>query len=82
MGSESPSTMILKHLIKSHCSTYDDLKKLLKNANLNPDSVYEYVKYLKRKNYVHTLKMSRRKIVCINESIRREIELLLKLLSK
>jgi len=78
----TPSKIILKQLLKKNCSTYDELKKILHQNNYNPNSIYEYVKYLRKKNYVHTLRMSRKKIVCMNEVLKREIEIILKTLEQ
>jgi len=74
-----PGELILRHLLKRNCATYYELKELMKQNSYNPDGIYEYVKHLKRKNYVILLKMSRKKIVCINDSIKRELMLVLKL---
>jgi len=77
-----PSEMILRLLLKKNCATYSELKEMLQQSGYNPSSIYEYVKNIRRRNYVVLLKMGRKKVVCINEGVKREIELLIKLLSK
>jgi len=77
-----PSEMILRLLLKKNCATYSELKEMLQQNDYNPDGIYEYVKNIRRRNYVVLLKMGRKKVVCINEGVKREIELLIKLLSK
>jgi len=77
-----PFEIIIRHLLKTNCATYNELKELLKQNSYKPDGIYEYVKHIKRKNYVILLKMGRKKVVCINEGVKREIELLVKLFSK
>jgi Fe2+ or Zn2+ uptake regulation protein len=70
------SKVILRHLLKSKCSDYDTLKKLLGENGMNPNGVYAYVNALKKSDLVHVIKVATvrngkkvyKGVVCLNES--------------
>jgi hypothetical protein len=70
------SKLILRHLLKSKCSDYDTLKKVLEENDVKTNGIYAYVAQLKKSGLVTVIKIvtakANRKIykgvVCINES--------------
>jgi len=84
MPRHTVSKEILKHLLKSKCSDYDTLKKLLEENGLNPNGIYAYVAYLKKAGLVSVIKIATvtsrkvyKGVVCINESKTADILMLL-----
>jgi hypothetical protein len=76
--SKTAGIIILKHLVKSNCSNYKELKKILEEHGYNPNSVYEYIKYYKNKQYLHVLKMSKNRVICINRELYTYLQTLLR----
>jgi len=76
---------ILKHLLRSKCSDYDTLKKILEENGLNPDGVYAYIAQLKKSGLVNVMKIATtngsrkvyKGVVCLNESRIADILMLL-----
>jgi hypothetical protein len=76
---------ILKHLLRSKCSDYDTLKKILEENGLNPDGVYTYIAGLKKSGLVNVMKIATstngrkvyKGVVCLNESRIADILMLL-----
>jgi Fe2+ or Zn2+ uptake regulation protein len=78
------SREILKHLLKTKCSDYDSLKKILEENGINPEGIYAYVAQLKKSGLVNVIKIATvtsrkvyKGVVCINESRVADILMLL-----
>jgi len=76
--------IILSYFIKSksQCTDYETLAKQLKTENFNPNGVYSYVRYYVNKGYLETKQFGRKKIVCMKDDVRKDLQMMLKIYEK
>jgi len=84
MGQKTAGITVLSYFIKtkSQCIDYETLKTILEKEGYQPEGVYSYVRYYVKKGYLETRQMSRRKIICIKENVRRDLQIMLRIYEK